>query len=154
MNVSGAARVAWRAVRHPRQSLDHMLQGGPVYPLLVLFGLNTVDELDRAAFGILLPEIREEFGLSITALLSLFAIVGVIALGCQLPIGVLADRTSRTRLALGGASVWAIASLTTGLAGSVVVLATVRSASGLGAPTRSTAPPTRSVPSWGRSPPA
>src|SRR5688572_10761646 len=28
--------------------------GAPVYPLLVLFGLNAVDELDRTAFGILL----------------------------------------------------------------------------------------------------
>ena len=37
--------------------------GAPVFPLLVLFGLNTVDELDRAAFAVLLPEIRDSFGL-------------------------------------------------------------------------------------------
>ena len=30
--------------------------------LLILFGLNAVDELDRTAFAILLPEIRDEFG--------------------------------------------------------------------------------------------
>ena len=33
--------------------------GAPLLPLGVLFGLNTVDELDRPAFAVLLPEIRD-----------------------------------------------------------------------------------------------
>ena len=42
-----------------RRRLEEVTGGGPVYPLLILFGLNAVDELDRTAFGILLPEIRD-----------------------------------------------------------------------------------------------
>ena len=38
--------------------------GAPAFPLLVLTGLNAVDELDRAAFAVLLPDIREHLGLS------------------------------------------------------------------------------------------
>ena len=34
----------------------------------VLFGLNAVDELDRTAFNVLLPNIRDWFGLSLTSL--------------------------------------------------------------------------------------
>ena len=30
-------------------------KGASAFPLFVLFGLNAVDELDRAAFGVLLP---------------------------------------------------------------------------------------------------
>ena len=43
--------------------------GQSAYPLVVLFGLNAVDELDRTAFGILLPNIRDEFNLDNTAVL-------------------------------------------------------------------------------------
>ncbi len=35
-------------------------------PLIILFGLNAVDELDRTAFGILLPDIQDDFGLDLT----------------------------------------------------------------------------------------
>ena len=62
---------------------------GPVFPLVVLFGLNAVDELDRTAFGILLPEIRDEFGLGLQGVLTL---VGVVALGALAAPG--ADRVS------------------------------------------------------------
>ena len=50
---------AWaHGARHPVRSLQQMVGDGPVFPLLILFGLNAVDELDRTAFGILLPNIR------------------------------------------------------------------------------------------------
>ena len=38
--------------------------GAPAFPLFVLFGLNAVDELDRAGFAVLLPDIRDHFDLS------------------------------------------------------------------------------------------
>src|SRR5688572_18792425 len=38
--------------------------GAAAFPLLILFGLNAVDELDRAAFTLLLPEIRDHFDLT------------------------------------------------------------------------------------------
>ena len=109
-----------------------MTAGGPVYPLVVLFGLNAVDELDRTAFGVLLPEIRDEFGLDLTTLLTVVALVGFLALALQVPIAQLADRTSRTRLALSGAVVWAVFSVATGLAWTLWVLAIARAGSGIG----------------------
>ena len=45
-----------------RRWVDGIVGGGAAYPLVVLFGLNMVDELDRTAFGVLLPEIRRDFG--------------------------------------------------------------------------------------------
>ena len=57
---------AFAVVRHPARAMDTLTGAGPVFPLLVLFGLNAVDELDRTAFSVLLPEIREEFGLNLT----------------------------------------------------------------------------------------
>ena len=62
---------------------------GPVYPLLILFGLNCVDELDRTGFGILLPNVRDAFGLSNTGILTLVGLTAVGALLLQMPI---ADR--------------------------------------------------------------
>lgn len=55
-----------RGIRHPKEALRSVVGTGPMYPIVVLFGLNAVEELDRTAFGILLPEIRDEFGLSAT----------------------------------------------------------------------------------------
>ena len=49
----------------------HQLVGGL---LLILFGLNAVDELDRTVFGILGPEIRDHFNLSNQGYLSLIAL--------------------------------------------------------------------------------
>ena len=53
---------------------------GPVYPMLILFGLNAVDELDRTAFAILAPEIRDEFGLGFQGLLTLAGVVLALSL--------------------------------------------------------------------------
>ncbi|MFP5321874.1 MAG: MFS transporter [Acidimicrobiia bacterium] len=122
----------WRAVRHPGRSLLDVTGGAPVYPLVVLFGLNAVDELDRTAFGILIPEIRDDFGLDLQGVLALVAFVSVCALALQVPIAMLADRYDRVRIAWIGAAAWAMFSLGTGLAGSIVALALVRAGSGIG----------------------
>ena len=105
---------------------------GPTLPLLVLFGLNAVDELDRAAFAILAPEIRDEFGLGFQGLLTLIAFVLAAALALQVPIAGLADRMNRVHLAILGAIAWAAFSFTTGLATSIVFLGFMRSGSAVG----------------------
>ena len=61
-------------------ALRSITGGAPVYPLVVLFGLNAVDELDRTAFGILVPEIRDDFGLDLQGVLTLIAFVSLCAL--------------------------------------------------------------------------
>ena len=77
--------------------------GESAYPLVVLFGLNAVDELDRTAFGILLPNIRDDFDLDNTSVLALVALASVAALALQVPIAQFADRSQRVPLAIGGA---------------------------------------------------
>lgn len=127
-----AIAAAWKVVRHPIRAVDGLTGPGPTYPLLILFGLNAVDELDRTAFSVLLPEIREEFGLNLTGLLAIVALVGAAALALQIPIAQMADRTNRTRLALAGALVWGLFSFATGLAWTLWALAVARGGSGVG----------------------
>ncbi len=114
------------------RALDELTGPGPVYALLILFGLNAVDELDRTAFGILLPEIREDFGLDLTSILALIAIVAAGALALQIPIAQYSDRHRRVPVALGGAVVWAFFSVMTGLVSTVFMLGVARAGSGIG----------------------
>lgn len=115
-----------------RRRFRQIVGDGPTLPLLVLFGLNAVDELDRAAFAILAPEIRDEFGLGFQGLLTLIAFVLAAALALQVPIAGLADRMNRVHLAILGAVAWAAFSFTTGLATSIVFLGFMRSGSAVG----------------------
>ena len=120
------------AVRHPGGWLRTLTGNGPVYAIVVLFGLNAVDELDRTAFGILLPEIRDAFHLGLQGALTLIAVVSLGALALQVPIAWYADRSNRVRIAIVGATAWGLFSLLTGMATTVVMLALVRSGSGIG----------------------
>ena len=106
--------------------------GAATFPLVLLFGLNMVDELDRAAFGILVPEIRDAFGMSNSGILGVISLVSILALLAQPVFGIFADRTSRVRLAMGGASAWAIFSFLTGLVPTVALLVLARVGSGIG----------------------
>jgi branched-chain amino acid transport system ATP-binding protein len=115
-----------------RRRLESITGGEAVYPLLILFALNAVDELDRTAFGILLPEIRDAFGLDNQGILSIVGLIAGIALVLQVPIAHYADRAPRVRLALIGAVAWSLFSFATGLAWSVWFLVAMRSGSGLG----------------------
>ena len=116
-----------------KQSIMRKIAGeGPIGALLIIFGLNAVDELDRSAFAILAPEIRDEFQLGFTGLLTFIAFVVAFSLSLQVPIAALADRAPRVRLALIGATLWACFSFGTGLAAGVITLAVARSGSAIG----------------------
>ena len=115
------------ARRAPRPALG----GSPATPLLVLFGLNLVDELDRLAFAALTPEIRDAFGLGDDAIVAIGAVSGIFILVGALPIGYLGDRASRLRIAAVAAIVWGAMSVLTGLAWAVWVLFAARLLSGI-----------------------
>jgi ABC-type branched-subunit amino acid transport system ATPase component/MFS family permease len=121
-----------QGVRHPGRWLRDVCGGESAFPLVVLFGLNAVDELDRTAFGILLPNIRDEFDLDNTGVLGLVALVSLAALALQVPIAQYADRSRRVPLAIAGAIGWACFSGLTGLATGIVVLGIARSGSAVG----------------------
>ena len=112
--------------------LEGITGGASAYPLVILFGLNAVDELDRTAFAILLPEIRDHFELDLQAALSLIGLIAGIALCLQVPIAHLADRAPRVRIALIGAVAWAMFSLGTGMAFTIWFLVVMRSGSSIG----------------------
>jgi hypothetical protein len=107
-------------------------QGAPIYPLGVLFGLNMVDELDRTAFGVLLPEIRDHYGLDNNGILTVVSLSLVAALILALPIGFYADRWRRVPIAGVGASIWGFFSVLTGLAPTLWMLGAARAGAGLG----------------------
>ena len=104
----------------------------PFLPLLLLFGLNAVDELDRAAFNILIPEIRDHFDVGLDGILTLLGVVTLLAYAGQVLVGYYADRSRRVRMATGGAAVWALFTLLTGLAPGIVLLGIARIGSSLG----------------------
>jgi branched-chain amino acid transport system ATP-binding protein len=106
--------------------------GAPLFPLFVLFGLNMVDELDRTAFGVLTPNIRDHFGLSLGGILTVIALSTVAALVLAIPIGFYADRIPRVPLMVVGATLWGVFSVTTGLSMTLWVLGISRAGAGLG----------------------
>jgi ABC-type branched-subunit amino acid transport system ATPase component/predicted MFS family arabinose efflux permease len=111
---------------------DRLTEGGPIFALLILFGLNLVPQLDASAFGILIPNIRDSFHMNNSDVLSLVAVAGLVGLSMQVPIAQLADRTNRTRLMLLGAAICAGFVFGTGLAVTVWLLVIMRSGTGLG----------------------
>ena len=109
--------------------------GGPTYPLIVLFGLNAVDELDRSAFAVLLPDIRDHFDLSNAGALRLVSLTTIAVLLIEVPLSFYCDRGKRVRIATIGAAVWALFSFGTGAAvvvGSLGMLIAVRIGAGTG----------------------
>ena len=115
-----------------RLSLRKHLGGAAATPLLVLFGLNFVDEFDRIAFAALAPELQRAFDLSDTGIGAIGVIAGVFVLLVALPIGWAADRLPRLRLALVAALLWGTMSVLTGLVPTVGLLILVRILSGAG----------------------
>ena len=124
--MKGVRRLAdeWR--------LSAITLGAPAFPLVVLFGLNAVDELDRTAFAVLLPEIRDHFGLSDAGALALVAASTIAVLFIEVPLSFYCDRRNRVRIATTGAAVWALFSVGTGLAVSVAMLIAMRIGAGAG----------------------
>jgi ABC-type branched-subunit amino acid transport system ATPase component/sugar phosphate permease len=106
--------------------------GAALFPLVVLFGLNAADELDRTAFGVLLPNIRDDFGLNTQGILTVVSLSFIAALVLALPIGFWADRFNRVNIVVLAGVLWGVFSVLTGLAVTVVMLAIVRAGSGLG----------------------
>lgn len=103
-----------------------------MFPLAVLFGLNAVDELDRTAFAVLLPDIRDHFSMSNGGALTLVAATTIAVLLIEVPLSFYCDRRNRVRIATFGALTWALFSFGTGLAFSVAMLIVARVGAGAG----------------------
>ena len=82
------------------------LGGASRVALFTLFGLNLVDEFDRIAFSTLTPEIRDAFDLTDEQIVAVGSISSVFVLLAAIPVGYLADRFARVRMARIAAIVW------------------------------------------------
>ncbi len=127
-----APRRWWAALRRPGRAMKDLVGTGPVFPLIILFGLNMVDEFDRTGFGILLPNIRDAFGMSNTGILTLVGLTALGALLLQMPIAIWADRGNRVLITLLGATTWAVFSVMTGAATATWMLVVARTGTGIG----------------------
>src|ERR1700733_5907208 len=96
--------------------------GAPFYPLVVLFLLNLVVQLDQTGFSVILPNIEQAFHLSGEGILALIALSSPLSLLLGLLVGYLGDRLPRTPFVRGGAAVWAAFCALTGLAPNVGLL--------------------------------
>jgi branched-chain amino acid transport system ATP-binding protein len=111
-----------------RWALD--LGGAATAPLLILFGLNLVDEVDRVGFAVLSPEIRDAFHLGDGGIVAIGALSGLLILVGALPLGYLGDRYPRTRIAGIAGLVWGTCAALTGLSVVVPMLFLARLGSG------------------------
>ena len=115
-----------------RDRLPAAIGGSAAAPVLVLAGLNLVDEFDRSAFYALTPEIRDAFALSDTGIGAIGVVAGAFIVATALPMGLLADRFNRIRLSAGAALLWSTMSIATGLAPALWALVIVRLLAGAG----------------------
>lgn len=121
----------WRALVEEWR-LSAVTLGAPAFPLVVLFGLNAVDELDRTAFAVLLPDIRDHFGLTDRGALLLVAASAIAVILIEVPLSFYCDRRNRVRIARTGAAIWAAFSAGTGLAVNLPMLLAMRIGAGGG----------------------
>ena len=63
-------------MKGPRKLAQEATGDAATLPLLVLFLLNMVDELDQVTFGVVAPEIRDTFGVSESTIVSRRLAVG------------------------------------------------------------------------------
>jgi ABC-type branched-subunit amino acid transport system ATPase component/MFS family permease len=119
-------------VSTPATRLAAVTGGASATPLLVLFAFNLVDEFDRVAFGVLGPEIRDSFELSDSRITAIASLAGLTAILAALPIGVLADRLRRVRIAGLGAAAWGGFTVLTALAPATWLLLLARMGAGVG----------------------
>jgi branched-chain amino acid transport system ATP-binding protein len=120
------------AVRHPVQWFDRLVGEGPALALLVLTGLNAVDELSRTSFSVVAPTIADHFGVGLAGVTVPFVLAFAAAFALAVPIATLADRHNRVRLALVGGVIFAAASGLVGLAPNIWLLAGFLATSNIG----------------------
>jgi branched-chain amino acid transport system ATP-binding protein len=117
----------WRKVV---SDLDPRRVQGPKAVLLILCLTSLFARIDDAALGVLLPEIRAEFGVSLAFFGVLSSLVGILATVLILPMGYLADRVKRVWMVRIGSLLTAATVAVQGLVPNVTALVGARLANG------------------------
>ena len=105
--------------------------GAPVLPLVVLALTGTLAQYDDHALGVVAPDIRAEFGVSVGFIAALASTMQILSLALALPFGYLADRLPRVWILRIGLLIANAMSLGQGLAPSVARLASARVVGGV-----------------------
>ena len=121
--------LGWKRVL---QDLDPRAVEGPKRVLFILCLTSLFLRIDDAAIGVVLPQVRAEFGVSIAFFGVLSSLVGVVALALRIPFGYLADRVQRVWLLRVGTIATAATVTFQGTVGSVTGLAAARLSNGIG----------------------
>jgi MFS transporter, Spinster family, sphingosine-1-phosphate transporter len=100
--------------------------------LAILMLVNFINYIDRQIVFPLFPLIRGEFSLTYLQVGGLAAAFSIVHALTTLPLGVLADRTSRKKVIGFGLLFWSAATFLSGLAGSIRSLLLTRAAVGVG----------------------
>ena len=118
-------RVPARLAR--RRGLRILLGGAPAYPVLALAILYALDQVDLAAFGVVLPQMRLDLHFSFTDIFWLSLPAGLLGWLVVIAGGQLGDRFNRVRLSTVAAAGFAITSILTGAVTSFGQLVALRS---------------------------
>jgi predicted MFS family arabinose efflux permease len=98
----------------------------------LLVGLAVTQGFDGAAFGVLAPEIRHAFGLDNAGIDAVTSLTAAVPVMCAIFLGYFGDRGNRLQLTAGGAVLWGVAAIFTGLAPVLGVLIAARLVGGVG----------------------
>ena len=128
------APVATNSATTPEsENWKQRLTGGEsLRPLWLLTALRFTDTLDVAAFLLLIPEIRDYYGASLTKIEIVVTIATLLPLVAAVPIGFLSDRVRRTPILGIGFLLSGIFSTGTAFSTGLIVLGVMRLGAGLG----------------------
>jgi MFS family permease len=115
--------------------------GASWLPLAILVGLAGVQSFDFNAFGILAPDIRHTFGLSVAAITVISTFTSALPVVFSVHLGYYGDRHNRIRISAVMGVVWGVTAILTGLAPVVAVLIAARLLGGVGQLTTETVYP-------------
>jgi MFS family permease len=110
-------------------------------PLAILVGLAGVQSFDFNAFGILAPDIRNTFHLSVPDIDNIATLTSAVPVIFSVHLGYYGDRHNRIRISAVAGVVWGLTAIVTGLAPVVAVLVVARLAGGVGQLTTETVYP-------------
>ena len=128
-SIRNAPTTTRTVVRNPRS----VVKGAGLAPLVVLYGHTLVDSIDRGGFNTILPDIRDQFGMTTDEITGVAAIALFVSLLLGVPAAYWSDRGKRrTWWLASGALLASVFALFTGLAGGAAMFIASRAGFGLG----------------------
>ncbi|MGQ0831287.1 MAG: MFS transporter [Microthrixaceae bacterium] len=106
-------------MKGPRRLIREAVGEEPPLPLLVLFLLNMVDELDQVTYGVVAPNIRDTFNVAESTIVTVGSLSAALVIMLVVPVGYHADRRNRVHMVSLAALAWGSMTVLTGLSGFV-----------------------------------